>query len=274
MAKKSKAIRSTVPRVAAKRRSARRTKSKNRLANFVVPLFFMFCVLFCLGVLIFLGYKTATASSFFNLQSVVVKGASRSSSSKIEDIVKAKSARTGVWNADLDLMKSEIEKLKFVKTASISKVLPNKLRVIVNERIPRAAVRIKGKDFWVDEDALILSRVSDGEKRPSFTIFGWDENKTQRASKDNKKRVALFVELQEEWRKFDLASRVKAIDLSDLKDPRAIVSDSGETVTIYLGRKDFRLGLKMALENIAGRGKDVESIIVGGPRPIIGYRNL
>jgi len=258
----------------AARRSTRRAKGKNRLANFFVPLFFMFCILFCLGFLTLVGYRTATASSFFDLQAVAIRGVSRASRSEIEKIVKTNSVRTGVWNADLGLMKKEIEGLKFVKTVSVSRVLPNKFRVIINERIPKATVRLDGKDFWVDEDARILSRVSNKKKGSDFIMFGWDRSKTEGAFESNKKRVNLYSSLKKEWKEFNLSSRVKAVDLSDLKDPKAIVADSGEIVTIYLGKKDFGKSLKWGLENIAGRGKEVESIIVGGQRPILGFRNL
>ena len=219
------------------------------------------------------GYRSVTASSFFDLQAVVIRGVNRASRTDIEKIVKMNSVQNGVWNSDIDLIKMKIEELKFVKNASISRILPNGFRVIVNERIPRAVVRISGKDYWVDEDAILLGRQKGSEKQPVFTMFGWDERKTETALEKNKKRVELFTKLSDEWKKFDLATRVRAVDLSDLREPRAIVSDSGEIVTIYLGNDDFRRGLQRGLENIAGRGKEVESIIVSGLRPVIGYRD-
>ena len=82
----------------------------------------------------------------------------------------------------------------------------------------------------------------------------------------------MFVALRKEWEEYDLVSWVRAIDLSDLKEPRAIVSDSGENVTIFLGRKDYGKNLKEGIKNIAGRGKEIESIIVDGKRSIFGYR--
>ncbi len=254
------------------RKTSRRRKS-NRLANVFVPMFFIFCILSCLGFMLFMGYQSATASSFFDLQAVAVRGVARTSRADIEKIVETNSASTGVWHADIGRIKHEVERLKYVRTASVSRVLPNKFRVLVNERIPRALVRIDGSDFWVDEDGLILSKLTQGEKRPLFTMFGWDTRKTTTAHKTNKQRVALFSQLKKEWNEYDLVSRVRAIDLSDMRDPRAIVLDSGETVTIYLGKEDFRKGLQRGLENIAGRGKEVESIIVSGERPIIEFRD-
>ncbi|MEZ5345119.1 MAG: FtsQ-type POTRA domain-containing protein [Pyrinomonadaceae bacterium] len=255
------------------RRAANRKKSSNRLANVIVPLFFIFCLVFGIGFLFLMGYQSATASSFFDLQTVAIDGAERASSEEIERIVKANSVKSGVWNADIDVIKKEVEAMKFVKHASVSRVLPDKFQVTINERIPKALVRIDSGDYWVDEDGFVLNRLAEDEKRPSFVMFGWDQRKTETAIDKNKERVELFARLREEWQEYDLASRVRAIDLSDLRDPRAIVSDSGEAVTIYLGSDNFRKALQKGIENIAGRGKDVESIIVSGARPIIEYRD-
>ncbi len=262
------------PRTVSRPRSAaNRRKSSNRLANVVVPMFFIFCLVFGIGFLFWMGYRSAAASSFFDVQTVAIDGADRASREEIERIVRANSVKAGVWNADIDVIKKEVEDMKFVKHASISRVLPDKFQVTVNERIPKALVRIDNNDYWVDEDGFILNRLAADEKRSSFIMFGWDQRKTETALDKNKERVQLFAKLREEWQEYDLASRVRAIDLSDLEDPRAIVSDSGEAVTIYLGSEDFRKALQKGIENIAGRGKDVESIIVSGARPIIEYRD-
>ena len=247
---------------------------KNILAVSFAPLFLMFCVLFYLGFLTFFAYKSAVGSSFFDVRAIVVNGVNRAPVKKIEKIVSMNSEHTGVWKADINLIKSEIEKLKFVKTASVSKVLPNKFRIIVNERVPKAMVRINEKDFWVDKEALVLGLIPVSEKGRGFKMLGWEKSNLESAVENNKKRINLFTELQTEWEKNKLASRVKAIDLSDLRDPKAIVSDSGETVAIHLGRENFGWRLQKGLENIAGRGKEVRSIIVGGSRPVIRYRTF
>ncbi len=273
MARKRRTTSRKTGTAAKPRRRTSRKKSKNRLANFVVPLFFIFCLLFCLGFLTFMGYRSATASSFFDLDAVAVRGVARTSRGDIEDIVRRNSIQTGVWNANINRIKREVEELRFVQAASVSRVLPNKVRVIVKERIPKAIARIGKKDYWVDEEARILSRVSSSDNRYAFTMFGWDDSESIDALEENKKRVALFSQLRKEWRKYDLASRVKAIDLSDLRHPRAIVLDSGEPVTIHLGKEDYRNALQRGLENIAGRGKQVESIIMSGAQPVIEYRD-
>lgn len=265
--------RKTATNAARSRKATRNKKGSAKIVNFFVPLFFIFCILFCLGFLMFMGYRTATASSFFDIEKVETEGAKNISQKKIEKIVKSHTVKTGVWNADLEAVKDDIKRFKYAKNVSVSRVLPNSIQVVVDERIPKAIVRLNGKDYWADEDAVVLNRVSGKEKNLPFVMFGWDENVTEKAREKNKKRVELYLTLQKEWKQFDLASRVAAVNLSDLDDPQAIVTDSGESVTISLGKEDYKKRLQKALEVVAGRGNRIESVITSGVNPIIGYRS-
>jgi hypothetical protein len=264
---------------AAKRRKGVRSSSgrgnSRQVMNFLVPLFFILCIVFCLGFLGFMGYRTVTASSFFNIdaKAIDIRGASRASRDEMERIVRSQAGRSGVWNADLEAIRIEIEKLAYVKSAAVSRVLPNGIQVRVDERIPKAVVRLSTGDFWVDEQAVVLSEVGKNENRPAFVLRGWDESKTEKGNKDNQERVRLYQKLQNEWRDLGIASRVQALNLSDLQDPHAIVEDSGATVSIYLGKEDYGKRLQKGLEVIAGKGDRIESLISHGSNVVAKYRN-
>ncbi len=263
------------PVAARKKRPAavRRSKTNNgRFANFFVPLFFIFCILFCLGFLGFMGYRTVTASEFFNVKQIEVRGSARASKSEIEKIVGHETEKAGVWNADLNAIKEKIERLAYVKSVAVSRILPDGVRVNLTERVPQAIARIKGGDFWVDEEGVILGLVGEQETRPPFVMKGWDESKAENAAKDNQMRVKMYQKMLEDWREFDLAKRVKEVNLEDLQDPQAIVEDSSEIVLIDLGKENYGKRLLKGLEIIAGRGKEIESVNLSGSREILGFR--
>lgn len=266
----------TKPRTTAKRRkalAARRGGNSGRLVSFFVPLFFILCIVFCLGFLVFMGYRTVTASAFFDAKTIDVRGANRVSRDEIERIVRAQTERNGVWNADLETIRNDIEKLAYVKSAAVSRVLPSSIQVRVDERIPKALARLNAGDFWVDETAVVLAPVDKNEQRPGFVLRGWDESKTERANKDNQERVRLYQKMQNEWQDLGIAARVNAVNISDLQDPQAIVQESGATVSIYLGREDFGKRLQKGLEVIAGKGDRIESLISHGSNVVAKYRN-
>jgi cell division septal protein FtsQ len=256
-----------------KRTAVKRSGEAGKFANFFVPLFFIVGILFCLGFLSLMGYRTATASSFFDVKTIDVRGITRASKDDIERIVKLQTQKSGVWNADLNEIKTDVEKLMFVKSAVVSRVLPDGLRVSVNERIPRVVVRTKSGDVWTDEDSVMLNSVAENETRPPFVLRGWDESKGEKSAKENQERVKIYLKMLNEWQDFDLASRVSSVNLADLQDPQAIVQDSGEFVTISLGKENFGKRLQKALEVVANKGTQIESIISNGQNVVLKYRN-
>jgi cell division septal protein FtsQ len=256
-----------------KRTTANRQKTYGKFANFFVPLFFIFGILICLGILALMGYRTATASTFFDVKTIDVRGLNRASKDDIEKIVSRQTEKSGVWNADLNVIKTDVERLTFVKSAVVSRVLPDGLRVSVRERVPRAIVRMKAGDFWADEESVILGAVGKDEARPPFVLRGWDESKTDKAAKDNQERVKIYLKMLSEWQEFELARRVSSVNLADLQDPQAIIQDSGQSVTISLGKENFAKRLQKALEVVANKGIQIESIISNGQNVIVKYRS-
>ncbi len=256
-----------------RRTTVNRKKTYGKFANFFVPLFFIFGILVCLGILALMGYRTVTASTFFDVKTIDVRGLNRASKDDIEKIVSRQTEKSGVWNADLNVIKTDVERLTFVKSAVVSRVLPDGLRVNVRERVPRVVARMKADDFWADEESVILGAVSKDEARPPFVLRGWDESKTEKAAKDNQERVKIYLKMLNEWQDFELARRVSSVNLADLQDPQAIIQDSGESVTVSLGKENFAKRLQKALEIVANKGNQIESIISNGQNVIVKYRN-
>ncbi len=260
---------------AAKRRTTRkrpaRKKSSNSLVNFFVPTFLIGCILLCLGFLLFMGYQTVTASSFFELEKefgIEILGIKNIQKAEVAKIVRANIYENNVWNADTDAIESEVNKFSYAKEVSISKVLPDRIRVIVKEREPVALIRLDGKDFWFDIDGKKLNRLKDDEDRPPFTMFGWDDDVSGFVSKDNKKRIDLYLKLLEEWKYYDLAKRVKAVDLSDLREPHAIIENLGKTVEIRIEGESYVKGLQKGIESVANSSECYEYVITDGIKTI------
>jgi cell division septal protein FtsQ len=219
-----------------------------------------------------MGYRTVTASEFFDVKKIDVRGTVHAPKSDIEKIVAAQTDKSGVWNADLKELKDKVERLDFVKSAAVSRVLPDGVRVNVIERVPKAVVRLSGSDFWADEEGVILAPVGKTDALPPFVMRGWDEAKTDKAVKDNQARVRIYQKMLEEWKTFELDKRVKLVDMTDLTEPRATVEDSGEAVEIILAKDNFGKKLQSGLESIAGKGKQVAKIDVSDVQPKYTFR--
>ena len=254
---------------AAKRRrnAATRKPGSASAANFLVPLIFIVGILFCLSFLAFMGYRTVTASSFFDIKKVEIHGTIRVPKEEIEKIVSRRSEKSGVWNTDLTAIRDDVEKITQVKSAVVSRVLPDGLRVSVNERQARAVVRLERGDLWADESAVLFDEVGKNETRPPFVMTGWDESKTDKAAKDNQERVKVYLKMLDEWQNFELAKRVSVVNLTDLRMPQALVQDSSGTKSVILPKDNFAKKLQLGLENLANKGTEVTGINVSDVSP-------
>jgi cell division protein FtsQ len=261
------------PRTTNKRKKARSgSGGPSRLGSFFLPLFLSVCLLICLSVLGYLGLQSVTASKFFEVKAVDVRGTDRASREDIARIASNSAERSGVWNADLDEIKAKVEKLPFVKTAAVSRVLPDGLSVHVVERVPIAVVKLPGGNMLVDYESNILAKANEEEPNLPVMITGWDESKTERAVKENLERVKLYQKMLAEWREVGLIARVQSVDLADLRDPKAITEDAGNIVTISVGRESFAQHLKNGVAAIAGKSDMFDGVSLVGSNMILSSR--
>jgi cell division septal protein FtsQ len=253
-----------------KRRSSQ--SGPSRFRSFGLPLFLSFCILVCLGALGFLGYQTVTASDFFHVARIEVAGTERSSSADIRRLVEMQTEKSGVWNADLPAIKEKLERVQWVKTAAVSRVLPNGIRVHIFERQPQALVRNSDGSVLVDAEGAVIAPAREKEPEFPFAITGWSQAKSEAAGKENLERVKIYQKMLAEWKEFDLSSRVVAVNLEDLREPRAIIEDSGTVVSIALGRDKFGEYLKRGINAIVGKGEMFEAVDLVGQNMILAPR--
>jgi cell division septal protein FtsQ len=219
-----------------------------------------------------LGYQTVTASDFFNVARIDVRGTDRSSAADIRRIVEMQTEKSGVWNADLPGIKEKLEKAQWVKTAAVSRVLPNGIRVQIFERQPQALVRTAEGNVLVDADGAVIARAREKEAEFPFAMTGWNQVKSEAAGKENIERVKMYQKMLSEWREFNLSARVMSVDLEDLREPRAVIEDSGTVVSIALGREKFADYLKRGINAIVGKGEMFEAVNLVGQNMILAPR--
>ena len=250
---------------------ARNTAVKRTFGRFVLPLVIICLLLGGLAFLGFSGYRTATASEFFSLKNIDVRGTERTSPEDIRRVVAAAAEKPGVWNADLSDIRAKIEKFPFVKTAAVSMILPAGIRVNVTERIPAAIVHLTSGNYLVDGDGVILAAATANDKDIPFVLQGWDESKTEKAMPDNLARLKLYKKMLDEWKQFDLVSRVKEVNLTNPREPVAVVEDSGRSIAVTLAKDDLGKSLKLAIEAVSGKGAKVKSVDAEGNYPVLQY---
>ena len=242
-----------------------------------VPLALRIGVFAIIGLIAFLGYRAAASASFFQIRTVETRGASRASVDDIKTLVRRDVSETGVWRADLQQLSKRLEKLPWVRTAIVTRVLPDGIRIRITEREPKSVVRTAaGRFIWVDDDAVYLGEMSPTDQMPAFFLRGWNEDDSSAAQAENRERVEKFLELQRDWSAQGISERVSEVNLLDLRDVRVQLAGDDSQIEVRLGSQDqnTRLGKALTVLDVqrqTARGPLISYIdLTQGKRAIVG----
>ena len=266
-------------RAGAGQRPARRAPESigARLRSLVayVPTALRIAAIAIVCLIVVVVYRAAASASFFQIKTVETKGAARASVADIQAAVRREVGPTGVWRADLNGISQHLERLPWVRTAIVTRVLPDGIRVRITERQPRAVVRTSsGRFIWVDDDAVYLGEMAPTDQMPTFFLRGWNEDEGGQA--ENRARVAKFLELQKDWDAQGLSERVSELNLLDLRDVRVQLAGDDSQIEVRLGGQEQGARLKKALtvldaQRQTARGPLISYIDLSqGKRAIVG----
>jgi cell division protein FtsQ len=159
-----------------------------------------------------------------------------------------------VLRVPLDARRSEIEQISWVESASVQRILPNRIRVELTERTPIAFARNGNELALIDAHGVILDRPQ-GEDLQFPIVSGVSEDLPR---DQREKRMQVF---QEFMKGVDLvragsSDRISEIDLSNLKDLRVVMTGLGgptdaQAVTIHFGSGEFTGKYKMLVDNFS-----------------------
>lgn len=228
-------------------------------------------------ITLIVGYRIAASASLFQVRHVDISGTSRTSAEEIESLTRRALARTGVWRADLSAISTALGRLPGVRRAVVTRVLPDRLRVRITERVPVAVVRTSaGRFLWVDDEGVALSEMKSTDSMPPFFIRGWNEEDSDDAGAGNIERVRKYLELAREWQTAGLLDRVSEVDLVDIRDIRVQLAGNDSLIEVRLGGEDLSQRLKSALEVLdrykeAAHGSSITYVDSQGGRVILGF---
>jgi len=227
----------------------RRQKSvpvrRSRISRRVRVALFVVAVLLPVG---FAGYGLATfalTSPYFVLTSpddVVVEGNHFVSREEVLGALglpltgKVK-AGTNIFHMSLDVRRRGVETLPWVRTASVTRILPHGLLIHLTERTPVAYANVGGRVSLVDDDGMLLEKPENGVF--DFPVLYGLENLA--GIDERRARMALYLEFTRQLgaeapRAGWLISEVYLQDAEDLK---ALLIHGQQTVQVHFGQKDF-----------------------------------
>jgi len=159
-----------------------------------------------------------------------------------------------VLRVPLDARRGALEEIPWIESATVQRILPNRLRVDLTERTPIAFLRNGTELALVDAHGVILDRPrSEDLQFPIVTGLSESMPREERG-----KRMQSYQEFMKD---IDLvrsgsSDRVSEVDLSNPKDLRAVMTGIAsatdtQAVTIHFGSADFTGKYRMVVENFA-----------------------
>lgn len=142
---------------------------------------------------------------------------------------------------DLNQLRRSLELLSWVKTATVRRVLPDKLVIRVVERVPIAFVRMEHATWLVDEDGMLLETRPDQFSAFDFpVILGFESGFEPEVLSRNKKRIALYRRLLKALDEHEagLSRDLSEVHLQDAGSVSVVLND--DTVLVHLGSEQFQ----------------------------------
>ena len=159
-----------------------------------------------------------------------------------------------VLRMSLDLRRSQLEQIPWIESATVERILPNRIRIELTERTPIAFVRNGDEVALMDPHGVILDRPRDADFQfPIVTGVSEDLPRDQR-----EKRIELYQEFMKdiELVRGGSSENVSEVDLSVPRDVRVVMTGLAsptdpQAVTVHFGSGDFSGKYKMLVDNFA-----------------------
>ena len=161
-------------------------------------------------------------------------------------------------NIPLDDRRAQIERISWVKSARVQRVLPDGIRVEVTERRPVAFLRTGSELSLIDAEGVILDRPAQGDFRLPV-VSGLDEGMPQ---PERGARIHMFQQFLEEIEAVrpGASEQLSEADLASADDLRAMLvppagsaaaTAAAQAVLVHFGASDFGARFRLLNENFA-----------------------
>ena len=143
-----------------------------------------------------------------------------------------------VFRLSLETARKRVEAIAWVRSAALTRILPNRLLVHVTERTPVAFANLGGRVSLVDSEGVLL----DKPESASFdlpVITGLDSIPSPQ---ERQTRIALYQDFMNQLGEEILHSgwMVSEADLADGEDLKALLVQGRDTLQVHFGHESFR----------------------------------
>ncbi|PYX98799.1 MAG: peptide ABC transporter permease [Acidobacteria bacterium] len=197
-------------------------------------------------------YRYGTRSWRFRVLSsdnITISGLEKVPRSQVMEVLGGDMGRN-VFFIPLEQRKKQLEEIPWIESASVMRLLPNRISVEVQERTPVAFARINGRIHLVDAHGVIMEPTR--KSHYSFpVVFGLNDSDPLSAGGAQMKMCSqLMNDLDAGGNHY--SNDVSEVDVSDPEDMKVTVADPAGAVLVHLGSDQFLSRFKIYLSHAAG----------------------
>ncbi len=197
-------------------------------------------------------HQYATRSWRFRIDSsdnIQVAGSSNVSRSQVMEVM-ASDLNRNVFFVPLEIRKQQLEQIPWVQSATVMRLLPNRLNIVVKERTPVAFVEVNSHIELIDANGVVMDLPPGQLAKYSFpVVVGMPDTEpvSTRAA-----RMKIYTQLMKELDAggAHYSRDLSDVDLSDPDDVKATVTDPKGAVLVHLGSSNFLERFKIYVAHV------------------------
>jgi cell division protein FtsQ len=235
-----------------KRVSVRRGALPRKAAGRLKIAFILILVLGSIALISITVHHYTTRSWRFRIDSsdnIQVSGNRNVSRSQIMDVM-ASDLNRNVFFVPLEMRKKQLEQIPWVQSATVMRLLPDRLHIVVNERTPVAFVEVNSHIELIDADGVVMDLPAGQMAKYSFpVVVGMSDTEpvSTRAA-----RMKIYAQLMKELDAGGghYSRDLSDVDLSDPDDVKATVTDPNGAVLVHLGSSSYLERFKVYVAHV------------------------
>jgi len=236
-----------------KRVSVRRSPLPKKAQNQLKQVLIIAAVVFALCIVSLAGYRYGIHAWRFRIDSsdnIEIAGVQNAARAQVMDVVGADIGRN-IFFVPLDERKKQLETIPWIESATVMRLLPNRIAIHVQERTPAAFVQMGSKISLIDGNGVVMGMPANRQIKYSFPVIQGITETEPLSSRAASMKIynRLVRELDSEGGHY--LNNLSEVDLSDPEDVKVTANDPGGAVVIHLGNANFLASYKLYAAHVA-----------------------
>ncbi|MGZ4820493.1 MAG: cell division protein FtsQ/DivIB [Terriglobales bacterium] len=224
----------------------RKAANRLKIALIVVAIAAVF------GAITMMTYRYGAQSWRFRLDSsdqLEISGIRHVTRAQVMDVMGGDIGRN-VFFIPLDERRKQLEEIPWVESASVMRLLPNRLQIGIRERTPVAFVQVGSKIALIDGNGVVMDLPAAAARKYSFPVIvgmGVSEPLSTRAA-----RMKLFCRVLHDLDSggANYSRDLSEVDLGDPEDVKVTVADPNGEVLVHLGSSEYLERFKIYVAHV------------------------